>query len=161
MKQFDLVKLINDKPYKSKNLHTNMHGIVIDSKKDELKILLFNTENLGDYVVADINEQDVIIEENTLPNEIQTELKKNLNKIISKAKPTLTKININNYDKVELLVEDTKYSKFGIHKGYTGCVVNNTAIKNYIEVDFGGVDKNGNFYGDCIAVKIDDLKIIK
>ena len=39
--------------------------------------------------------------------------------------------------------------------------MDNKAVQNYIEVDFSGIDENGNFYGDCISVKIDDLKVIK
>ena len=35
------------------------------------------------------------------------------------------------------------------------------AVQNYIEVDFSGIDKKGNFYGNCISVKIEDLKVIK
>ena len=39
--------------------------------------------------------------------------------------------------------------------------MDNNAIQNYIEVDFSGIDKDGNYYGDCISVKINDLKVIK
>ena len=62
---------------------------------------------------------------------------------------------------VELIVEDEKYSKHGVHKGMCGCVMQDYAVQNYIEVDFSGIDENGNFYGDCISVKIDDLKVVE
>ena len=62
---------------------------------------------------------------------------------------------------VELLIEDEKYSKFGVHKGDKGCVISNYAIQNQVEVDFSWVDKNGNFYGDCIVVDVDDLKVLE
>lgn len=65
------------------------------------------------------------------------------------------------YDIVELIVEDDKYSKFGIHKGDRGCVMDDNAIENYIEVDFSGIDNDGDFYGECISVKTDDLKVVK
>lgn len=39
--------------------------------------------------------------------------------------------------------------------------MDNNAVQNYIEVDFSGIDKDGKYYGDCISVKIDDLKVIK
>ena len=42
-----------------------------------------------------------------------------------------------------------------------GCVMDNKVVQNCIEVDFSGIDENGNFYGDCIAVNIKDLKIIE
>lgn len=62
---------------------------------------------------------------------------------------------------VELIVEDNKYAKYGIHKGDIGCVMDNKAVQNYIEVDFSGVDENGKYYGECISVKLDDLKLLK
>ena len=39
--------------------------------------------------------------------------------------------------------------------------MDNNAIQDCIEVDFSGINKNGDFYGDCISVKIKDLKVIK
>ena len=62
---------------------------------------------------------------------------------------------------LKLISEDEKYSKHGVHKGMCGCVMQDYAVQNYIEVDFSGIDENGNFYGDCISVKIDDLKVVE
>lgn len=84
-----------------------------------------------------------------------------LDDIIAKAKKVIEPIKIKEYDMVELIVEEDRYAKFGIHKGDRGCVMDNNAVQDYIEVDFSGIDKNGKFYGDCISVKIDDLKVIK
>ena len=53
------------------------------------------------------------------------------------------------------------YSKHGIHKGDIGCVMDSNAVQGYVEVDFNGIDENNNHYGDCISVKISDLKVIK
>ena len=68
---------------------------------------------------------------------------------------------IHAYDYVELLVEDKKYSQYGIHKGDRGYVMDDNAVDNFIEVDFSELDEQGNFYGDCISVKIEDLKKLK
>ena len=84
-----------------------------------------------------------------------------LDVILTSAKNYLEPVSINEYDIVELLVEEDRYTKFGVHKGARGCVMDNKAVQNYIEVDFSGIDENGKFYGDCISVKIDDLKVIK
>ena len=35
------------------------------------------------------------------------------------------------------------------------------AVQDYILVDFGRLDENNNYYGDCISVKLKDIKIIK
>ena len=78
-----------------------------------------------------------------------------------KAKNVIEPIAINKYDMVELLVEEERYTKFGIHKGDRGCVMDNNAVQNYIEVDFSGIYKDRNCYGDCISAKIDDLKVIE
>lgn len=67
---------------------------------------------------------------------------------------------INEYDKVELLVEDEKYFKYGVHKGDTGCVMEIWG-RDDVEVDFSGIDEKGNFYGDCITVAIKDLKVVE
>ena len=73
----------------------------------------------------------------------------------------LERYKIKSYDMVELLVEDEKYTRYGIHKGDRGCVMDDNDVQDYIEVDFSGIDENGNYYGDCISVKINDLKIIE
>ena len=60
------------------------------------------------------------------------------------------------YDFVELLVEDEIYSKYGIHKGDKGCIMEIYSFGISAEVDFSGIDENGEYYGDCISVKIED-----
>ena len=161
MKKLDLVKLVNEKPYMKNNLQKDMHGIVVSEDFNEIVVLFFNPQNIGDYAVVNIRTEDIVVEKEKLPNDMQKELLSKLDQILSKAKNYIEPITINNYDMVELLVEEDKYTKFGIHKGDRGCVMDNKAVQNYIEVDFSGVDKDGNFYGDCISVKIVDLKVIK
>lgn len=161
MKKLDLVKLINERPYIKNNLQKEMHGIVISEDANNIDVLFFNPQNLGNYAIVKVNVCDLITDKEKLPNKMQQELSSNIDKILSKAKKYIEPIKINNYAMVELLVEKDRYTKFGIHKGDRGCVMDNKAVQNYIEVDFSGVDKDGNFYGDCISVKIDDLKVIK
>ena len=162
MNKLDLVRLINEKPYLKYNLQNDMRGIVVDcGTNGKTSTMFFNPRNLGEYVVVNINNLDLVIEKEKLPTNIQTEILQKLDSVISKASDTLNPVAINEYDMVELIVEDDKYSKFGIHKGDRGCVMDNNAVQNCIEVDFSGIDENGNFYGDCISVKIDDLKVVK
>ena len=161
MKKLDLVKLINEKPYLENNLQKDMHGIVISKNSNTIAVLFFNPQNVGNYAVVNVSVCDLIVEKEKLPDKVQQEITVNLDKILEKSKSYLEPIMIKEYDMVELLVEEDRYSKFGIHKGDRGCVMDNKAVQNYIEVDFSGIDENGNFYGDCISVKIDDLKVIK
>ena len=161
MKKFDLILLKNEKPYKEYNLVKDMHGIVIKYNFDTLDVLFFNPENQGDYTIAKIYTCDVITEKEQLPDNILKELISKLDTIKTQAKTKIEPLKIKAYDMVELLVEDHKYAKYGIHKGDKGCVMENFAIQDYVEVDFSGIDQNGEYYGDCISVKIDDLKVIK
>lgn len=161
MKKLDLVKLINEKPYIKNNLQKDMQGIVISENANMIAVLFFNPQNIGDYAIVNVSARDLIIYKEKLPDNIKKELLLSLDKILEKAKSYLEPIIIKEYDMVELLVEENRYSKFGIHKGDRGCVMDNKAVQNYIEVDFSDIDENGNFYGDCISVKIDDLKVIK
>lgn len=161
MKKLDLVKLKNYKPYKTYNLVKDMHGIVVELNFDNADVLFFNPQNVGDYAIVNVKNVDLELEKEKLPVKFEKELLSKLDDIIAKAKNEIQSIKIKEYDMVELLVEEDRYAKFGIHKGYRGCVMDNNAVQNYIEVDFSGIDKNGSFYGDCISVKIDDLKVIK
>ncbi len=161
MKKLDLVKLRNDKLYKNFNLVKDMHGIAIEIKYDNADVLFFNPQNVGDYAIANVKIVDLELEKEKLPVELEKELLLRLDDIIAKAKNAIEPIKIKEYDIVELIVEEDRYTKYGIHKGTRGCVIDNNAVQDYIEVDFSGIDKNGEFYGDCISVKIDDLKVIK
>lgn len=159
MKKSDLVKLKNDN-YKSHNLTKDMHGIVIKTNYDNADVLFFNPHNVGDYVIVNIRKEDLESEKEKLPAELEKELLSESDALKSRAKSVLVPVVINEYDMVELLVEKERYAKFGVHKGDVGRVMDNNAIQNYIEVDFSGIDKNGNYYGDCISVKINDLKVV-
>lgn len=161
MKKLDLVKLKNDRPYKSHNLIKDMHGIVVDVNFDNADVLFFNPQNVGDYAIVNVKTMDLDLDKEKLPAEFEKELFSKLENLKLKAKNDIEPIAINEYDMVELLVENEKYASFGIHKGDKGCVMDNNAVQNYIEVDFSGIDREGNFYGDCISVKISDLKVIK
>lgn len=161
MKKFDLVLLKNENPYKKYNLEKNMHGIVLENYFDTLIVLFFNPKNQGDYITATISVSDVMVCNEKIPEKMINELSSNLDIIKSKSKEKFEPLRIKAYDMVELLVEDIKYTKYGIHKGDRGCVMEDNAIQNYVEVDFSGIDENGEFYGDCISVKIDDLKVIQ
>lgn len=161
MKKFDLVQLKNEKPYIASNLTKGTHGVVIDANYDKLDVLFFNPKNQGDCIIVQINANDVIIEKEKLPEKIIDDLNENLENIKLKSKTKFELLRIKAYDMVELLVEDEKYLKFGIHKGDKGRVMDDDAVQNYIEVDFSGIDKDGEYYGDCISVNIDDLRVIE
>lgn len=161
MKKLNLVKLVNEKPYIKNNLQKDMHGIVIALNIDNADVMFFNAQNVGNYAIVNVKLSDIVFDKEKLPAKMTEEILSNINKLTARSKSYLEPIDINEYETVELLVEDDKYTKFGVHKGNRGCVMDNKAVQNHILVDFSGIDDNGNYYGDCISVKIEDLKIIK
>lgn len=161
MKNFDLVILKNDKPYRKNKLEKGMHGIVLGYEYDILDVLFFNPKNQGDFIVVKINICDVAKEKLELPEKIKIELNSRLDSIIKNAKSSFEPLNVKEYDRVELIVESSKYTKYGIHKGDVGVVVDDNAVQNSVEVDFSGIDENGNFYGDSISVDVKDLRVIE
>lgn len=160
MKKLEIVRLIDDKLYQKNNLKKDMRGIVIEEKMGSFSVLFFSPQNIGNYAIVNIFAKDIVLEKEKLPDEIQKEIKVKLGNVLSKAPNYLEPVQIKNYDIVELIVEDLKYTRFGIHKGDKGCVMDAKAVQNYIEVDFSGINDNREFYGDCISVKIEDLKVV-
>lgn len=164
MKKNDIVILTTLKQeHIQKNLYENVNGIILKILPYNKSLVLFLNDNIfGDYAVLEVDNNCLKIEDIKLPTNFIDELK-NSNKLNENnllKKQSFDELKFNEYDLVELLVEDEYYSKYGIHKGDTGIVAINYAIENSILVDFSGIDKNGNYYGECISAKIEHLKLI-
>ncbi len=149
MKKYDLVELLN-----------NESGIIISIEKGNAEVMLLNKKNYGDYAFISAKEKDLKffghLEENLI-----SELEEFLETINIDEHRAYKEIKVKEYDKVKLLVEDIKYSQYGVHKGATGCVVQDYLIKDEVMVDFSSVDKDGNLIGDTIVVGVEDLKVIE
>lgn len=159
MKQYDIVTLTNlTAEYKKNNLYKNVKGVVIQIfPYDRILVLFFNDNIQGDYAVVNVNKYDLEKENIKISNEILSKFNNlNIEKITKKQE--FKKIELKECDFVELIAENEKYSKYGIHKGDTGVIASDFAIKNFVLVDFSRVDKNGQYFGECIQVNICDLK---
>lgn len=161
MKIYDFVELINSLEYlEEKGIFKESKGTIIKLENSVASVLFFNEKNMGDYAVANVNTK-FLKTIGEFPTGELTNLNNFIKNLDQEKHDKLKYPNIKEYDLVELLIEDEKYSKFGVHKGNKGCIVSNYAIQNQVEVDFSWVDKNGNFYGDCIVVDVDDLKVLE
>ncbi len=160
MKKYDLVELKIDSPYIVHNLHKGTFGLVVEAGNPFSTILFFNSQNMGDYAVLSVNNQDIEVKNEKLPNEILQELVEKLDTILKKSKPYLKEPSVKEFDVVELMIERDGYAKQGVHKGDRGTVVEDYAVDDHVLVDFTVVDENGEIRGDCISVKTSDLKVI-
>ncbi len=162
MNKYDIITLKNlTDIYEQYNLYQGAKGIVANVGSEKSKILFLNEFDVGDYAYLEIQNEDIEIfpKSSKTTQDFKQFMKKNLNGFSPKEKG-FNKKEVDAYDEVELLVEDDKYSKFGIHKGDTGIVVDDVMTKSHILVDFGKIDKNNNYSGDCISVNLNDIKIL-
>ena len=164
MKENDIVTLINlKKDYENKNLYLNANGVVLKVLPfEKLQVLFLNDLIIGDYAVVVVDNVDVKSQNAKLPlnfvKELQTSNKLSVENITKKQK--FEKLPFKECDKVELIVEDEKYSKFGLHKGAIGYVAIDYAVSNSILVDFSKTNDSEEIFDSCISVKLNDLKVI-
>ena len=103
--------------------------------------MFFNLQNIGDYAVVNVNIEDLLLEKEKIPKDMQDEILLKINKILSSSKNYLETIKINNYDMVELLIEEDRYAKFGIHKGDRSCVWTIRRLKITLKLIFLGLTR--------------------
>ncbi len=165
MKLNDIVVLTKlKKEYIDKNLYKNVSGVILKLESyNKCLVLFLNDKIIGDYAVVQVDNIDIKKADVSLPMQVMSELTKS-NKLNGEnllKKQSFRKTEFNECDRVELIVEDDLYTQFGVHKGAVGIVAIDYSVGNTILVDFSCVDQDGNYHGDCISVKIDDLKLIK
>ena len=161
MKKFDFVELSNlNKTYEGYNLYLNSKGFVIKSDENVSKILFFNEYNEGDYAFVEILNKDLKLIKEEPPIQVKKLIEDNLQSFTLKEKGFKPKT-FKAFQRVELLIDNEKYAKFDVHKGNIGTIMEDVAVQDYILVDFGNLDENNNYHGDCISVSLKDVKILK
>ena len=160
MKIYDFVELIASLNYlEKKGIYKGSKGTIIELKHNNAVVGFFNDKNMGEYAFANV-ETKFLKKIGEFPKEHIEQLKVFIKDLDYNKTTELRDILIKEYDLVELLVEDEKYSKFGVHKGDKGCVISYYAIQNKVEVDFSWVDKEGNFHGNSLVVNMNDIKVL-
>ena len=72
-------------------------------------------------------------------------------------KQSLKNLEFKECDSVKLIADREEYSSKGLRKGDIGVIAINYDANDSILVDFSSIDNNGNYFGDCIKVKLKDL----
>ena len=161
MKKLDFVELINfNKTYEEYNLYLNSKGFVIKSDETTSKILFFNQYNEGDYAFVEVLNEDLKLAKEQPPIQLKELIENNFQSFTLKEKgfkPRTFKA----FQQVELSVDNERYAEFDVHKGDIGTIMEDVAVQDYILVDFGNLDENNNYHGDCISVRLKDVKILE
>lgn len=165
MKINDIVTLVNLKQdYKNKNLYLNANGIILKILPyNKLQIIFFNDKIVGDYAIVVVDNADVKQQDVTLPLNFVQELKKS-SRLSDKNldnKQQFEKLEFKECDKVELIVEDKKYTKFGLHKGDIGYIAMDYAVSGSVLVDFPNLSEDSEYFGEVFEINTKDLKIVK
>ena len=159
MKKGALVRIINEKKQKALCIDKEERGIVLQTHSGIADVLFFNPKVMGEYTIKELSIHDLSVESEVLPKEIEQELFSDIEKVYKKAKVGFTPVPFKIGDRVQLIVEDDRYSKHGIHKDAIGCVVDDTVIQGKIEVDFYEPEEAAA-YDSAMAVKTEDLKAL-
>ena len=146
--------------YNPYNLYLNAKGFVIKSDAKASKILFFNEYNQGDYAFVEILNEDLKLTKEQPPIQLKELVENNLQSFTLKEKGFKPKT-FKAFQQVELLVDNEKYAGFDVHKGDIGTIMEDVAVQDYILVDFGRLDENNNYHGDCISVRLKDVKILE
>ena len=158
---FKIVRLKKEtEEYKALGLNKDSLGLIVSEKESQCVTLFFNNSNQGDFLVRLINKSDLAETDSNLPESLCLELEKYiLNNFYNFTnKDAFNNNPFNECDHVELIVEKEKYVKYGLHKGDTGVIASNKAVKNKILVDFGIETEDSDGF---VLVDFKDIKVIK
>ena len=116
MKKGAMVRIINEKKQKALCIDKEERGIVLQTHSGIADVLFFNPKVMGEYTIKELSIHDLSVESEVLPKEIEQELFSDIEKVYKKAKVGFTPVPFKIGDRVQLIVEDDRYSKHGIHR---------------------------------------------
>ncbi len=160
MDKYKVVRLKNSPLIlRKKGIYNNCYGIIIDGFDNKEPLVMFlNLKNYGEYV-CDFVDRSCLEEIQSLPDELQNEMKDFVKSMQFDKAKGFTNSKIKEYDLVELIVEKDCYAKHGVHKGMVGAVMSDHAIEGKWFIIFSEKGTGKDIAG--IPVHAKDLKIKK
>ena len=159
MKKTDLIKINNEKLTAGLGLQRDTHGIVLKVFAHTADVLFFHPKVVGEYIIRELEQSDLILESERLPEAIENEIFSNLEMVYANAKAFWDPLPFSMGDRVQLIVERDCYAMCGIHKDAVGCVVDDSVVSGKVEVDFYE-PQEAAAYDSAVAVKTSDLRIV-
>ncbi len=138
MKIWDNVILIKEIEYLSKNgIHKGIDGTIVSIEEEMCTVWFSNPKNYGEYAFAKVDVQFLQLG-TAIPytEKMLAEMETFIKSVDMEKHVSLTECDVEELDVVELIVEDSKYARHGVHKGDRGAVISTYAIDNRWEIIF-------------------------
>ena len=155
MKKWDLVRFKREAECPAW-LGRDARGVVVEEGELSSKVLFFNPEIIGDYLIAQVSNVGLCRERVSIPPQYTRQFEPKLGEL-DWSKEKFNKLTFKEFDMVRLIRDREEYSECGVYKGDIGCVAIDYAVQDYLLVDFLLVDEEGNERGDVISVRLVDI----
>ena len=162
MKLWDEVELVENIPsLTAKGILKGYGGTVVEEFGDVCLVWFSNPKNIGEFAFAYVNEKALKIKFNKIFSDSTIEeMKEMMSAIDVTKKDSLMVIQVEEYDKVELIVDKPEYREEGVYKGMQGCVMQPYAVDGKIAILFDNAGENLDESVE-ILVSLKDFKLVE
>ena len=161
MNLWDEVELIeNLEELSKKGIFKGYGGTIVKVYENSYLVWFSNPKNVGEFAFAKVKKEFLKFKFSKIFSaEIIEEMKETMENIDIDKYDSLSIINVEEYDKIELLVDKPEYNEEGVFKGMTGCVLEPYAINGKWAILFDNVGENADGSVE-ILVSQKDFKVI-
>ena len=160
MKVLEDVKLNEElEELAQRGIHKGYDGVIVKMEGDICTVCFYNSYNFGESAYAEVHKKQLAFIFRADERIIQ-EMEEHFSNVKMDFNKSLTECDVKEYDKVELLVEKSKYAFEGVHKGAQGCVLFPYAIEGRWGILFYNVGENNDEEIE-LNVDRDDFKVIE
>ena len=161
MKLWDEVELIEDiKELNEKGIFKGYGGTIVKVYENSYLVWFSHPKNMGEFAFAKVKKEYLEFKFSKIfSDDIIAEMQEAMESIDLSKYSSLSIVNIEEYDKIELLVDKPEYNEEGVFKGMTGCVLQSYAINGKWAILFDNVGEETNESVE-VLVSQKDFKII-
>lgn len=145
-----VVRLKTDnKDFSADGIKKGCFGVVV-AANNGLTVLFVNESNIGDYAIRSVDESDLEITNEVVPNEYLYEIEKMMTDSNRASHTSLKSAKFKEYDEVEVIVEKDIYAKEGVYKGMQGTIIEKYAMQSKWYVIFTDMQTGCDIADICI-----------
>ena len=161
MELWDEIELIEDvDDLSKKGIFKGYGGTVVKVYEHSCLVWFSHPKNVGEFAFANVNKECLAFKFSKIfSSEIIEEMKEMMTNIDIEKHNSLSIVNVEEYDKIELLVDKPDYNEEGVFKGMTGCVLQPYAINGKWAILFDNVGENADKSVEILVFQ-KDFKVI-